>query len=214
MLWNTFLVSAIKELMYKQQRQTLQRDSAFCLCHLWFKKRGWCSAFKSDFNECCQCLWELMVSKGKESRGKSSCFRIGGMRVCSDWTECSTVFPLFSLSFVLYNLIYWYKSKCRYICECDLFSFQFVYCVQQGIYFSYLGWMHKSVCSAFARCLDDHLVSLRMSGSCKEFDVKQILKIRWRWFSHQASSPNSTVDSQQGEFWNRGQTGANGGESF
>ncbi|XP_013968112.1 kelch-like protein 5 isoform X2 [Canis lupus baileyi] len=52
-----------------------------------------------------------------------------------------------------------------------------------------------------------------MSGSRKEFDVKQILKIRWRWFSHQASS-NSTVDSQQGEFWNRGQTGANGGRKF
>ncbi|XP_063664794.1 kelch-like protein 5 isoform X5 [Pan troglodytes] len=66
----------------------------------------------------------------------------------------------------------------------------------------------------FARCLDDHLVSLRMSGSRKEFDVKQILKIRWRWFGHQASSPNSTVDSQQGEFWNRGQTGTNGGRKF
>lgn len=66
----------------------------------------------------------------------------------------------------------------------------------------------------FARCLDDHLVSLRMSGSRKEFDVKQILKIRWRWFGHQASSPNSTIDSQQGEFWNRGQTGANGGRKF
>ncbi|XP_031291755.1 kelch-like protein 5 isoform X3 [Camelus dromedarius] len=53
-----------------------------------------------------------------------------------------------------------------------------------------------------------------MSGSRKEFDVKQILKIRWRWFSHQAASPNSTVDSQQGEFWNRGQTRANGGRKF
>nr|XP_054538805.1 kelch-like protein 5 isoform X1 [Pan troglodytes] len=53
-----------------------------------------------------------------------------------------------------------------------------------------------------------------MSGSRKEFDVKQILKIRWRWFGHQASSPNSTVDSQQGEFWNRGQTGTNGGRKF
>ncbi|KAF6130640.1 kelch like family member 5 [Phyllostomus discolor] len=53
-----------------------------------------------------------------------------------------------------------------------------------------------------------------MSGSRKEFDVKQILKIRWRWFGHQASSPNSAVDSQQGEFWNRGQTGANGGRKF
>ncbi|XP_027240815.1 kelch-like protein 5 [Cricetulus griseus] len=52
-----------------------------------------------------------------------------------------------------------------------------------------------------------------MSGSRKEFDVKQILKIRWRWFGHQASS-NSSVDSQQGEFWNRGQTGANGGRKF
>ncbi|ERE89256.1 kelch-like protein 1 [Cricetulus griseus] len=61
--------------------------------------------------------------------------------------------------------------------------------------------------------MDDHLVSLRMSGSRKEFDVKQILKIRWRWFGHQASS-NSSVDSQQGEFWNRGQTGANGGRKF
>lgn len=65
----------------------------------------------------------------------------------------------------------------------------------------------------FARCLDDHSVSLRMSGSRKEFDVKQILKIRWRWFGHQASS-NSSVDSQQGEFWSRGQTGANGGRKF
>lgn len=79
-----------------------------------------------------------------------------------------------------------------------------------------MSWLDAPVCVQcfFARCLDDHLVSLRMSGSRKEFDVKQILKIRWRWFGHQASSPNSTVDSQQGEFWNRGQTGANGGRKF
>ncbi|XP_074085731.1 kelch-like protein 5 isoform X4 [Macrotis lagotis] len=53
-----------------------------------------------------------------------------------------------------------------------------------------------------------------MSGSRKEFDVKQILKIRWRWFGHQASSPNSTIDNQQGDFWNRGQTGTNGDRKF
>uniref|UniRef100_A0A5F8GPT1 Kelch like family member 5 n=1 Tax=Monodelphis domestica TaxID=13616 RepID=A0A5F8GPT1_MONDO len=53
-----------------------------------------------------------------------------------------------------------------------------------------------------------------MSGSRKEFDVKQILKIRWRWFGHQASSPNSTIDSQQGDFWNREQTGTNGDRKF
>lgn len=63
-------------------------------------------------------------------------------------------------------------------------------------------------------CLDDHLLSLRMSGSRKEFDVKQILKIRWRWFGHQASTPNSAVDSHQGDFWNRGQNATTGGTKF
>lgn len=43
-----------------------------------------------------------------------------------------------------------------------------------------------------------------MSGSRKEFDVKQILKIRWKWFGHQQSAPTPTVDCQQGDFWNRG----------
>lgn len=100
-----------------------------------------------------------------------------------------------------------------YICECDLFSFQSVCCVQHDLHGVLVGC--TNLCAVlFTRCLDDPLVSLRMSGSRKEFDVKQILKIRWRWFGHQASSPNSAVDSQQGEFWNRGQTGANGGRKF
>lgn len=101
-----------------------------------------------------------------------------------------------------------------YICECDYFPFN-LFIVYSRAYTSLVLVGCTNLCAVlFARCLDDRLVSLRMSGSRKEFDVKQILKIRWRWFSHQASSPNSTVDSQQGEFWNRGQTGANGGRKF
>lgn len=40
-LWDTFLVSAIKELMQGAvEAAILQRDSARCLCHLWFRKGG------------------------------------------------------------------------------------------------------------------------------------------------------------------------------
>ncbi|XP_027542315.1 kelch-like protein 5 isoform X3 [Neopelma chrysocephalum] len=53
-----------------------------------------------------------------------------------------------------------------------------------------------------------------MSGSRKEFDVKQILKIRWRWFGHQASAPNSAIENHQGDFWNRGQNVTTGGTKF
>ncbi|XP_064274461.1 kelch-like protein 5 isoform X3 [Passer domesticus] len=53
-----------------------------------------------------------------------------------------------------------------------------------------------------------------MSGSRKEFDVKQILKIRWRWFGHQASAPNSAAENHQGDFWNRGQNVTTGGRKF
>uniref|UniRef100_A0A8C2U425 Kelch like family member 5 n=1 Tax=Coturnix japonica TaxID=93934 RepID=A0A8C2U425_COTJA len=53
-----------------------------------------------------------------------------------------------------------------------------------------------------------------MSGSRKDFDVKQILKIRWRWFGHQASAPNSAIESHQGDFWNRGQNVTTGGTKF
>ncbi|XP_052537698.1 kelch-like protein 5 isoform X3 [Tympanuchus pallidicinctus] len=53
-----------------------------------------------------------------------------------------------------------------------------------------------------------------MSGSRKDFDVKQILKIRWRWFGHQASAPNSAVESHQGDFWSRGQNVTTGGTKF
>ncbi|XP_042664054.1 kelch-like protein 5 isoform X3 [Tyto alba] len=53
-----------------------------------------------------------------------------------------------------------------------------------------------------------------MSGSRKEFDVKQILKIRWRWFGHQASAPNSALENHQGDFWNRGQNVTTGGTKF
>ncbi|OCT99431.1 hypothetical protein XELAEV_180052122mg, partial [Xenopus laevis] len=42
-----------------------------------------------------------------------------------------------------------------------------------------------------------------MSGSRKDFDVKQILKIRWRWFGHQ-TAPASRVDIlHQEEFVDR-----------
>ncbi|XP_068870364.1 kelch-like protein 5 isoform X3 [Aphelocoma coerulescens] len=53
-----------------------------------------------------------------------------------------------------------------------------------------------------------------MSGSRKEFDVKQILKIRWRWFGHQASAPNSAIENHQEDFWNRGQNVTTGGTKF
>ncbi|XP_037247241.1 kelch-like protein 5 isoform X3 [Falco biarmicus] len=53
-----------------------------------------------------------------------------------------------------------------------------------------------------------------MSGSRKEFDVKQILKIRWKWFGHQASAPNSAIANDQGDFWNRGQNVTTGGTKF
>lgn len=47
MFWNKFLASATKELIYSAaETEILQGDSAFCFCHLWFKKRGWCSAFE------------------------------------------------------------------------------------------------------------------------------------------------------------------------
>ncbi|XP_063778762.1 kelch-like protein 5 isoform X3 [Pseudophryne corroboree] len=44
---------------------------------------------------------------------------------------------------------------------------------------------------------------MRMSGTRKDFDVKQILKIRWRWFGHQAT-PISGM--HQGDFLNGGQS--------
>ncbi|XP_041909440.1 kelch-like protein 5 isoform X5 [Corvus kubaryi] len=53
-----------------------------------------------------------------------------------------------------------------------------------------------------------------MSGSRKEFDVKQILKIRWRWFGHQASAPNSAIENHQEDFWNRGQNVTTGSTKF
>ncbi|KAM6132497.1 LOW QUALITY PROTEIN: kelch-like protein 5 [Pterocles gutturalis] len=53
-----------------------------------------------------------------------------------------------------------------------------------------------------------------MSGSRKEFDVKQILKIKWRWFGHQASAPNSAIENHQGDFWNRGQNVTTAGTKF
>ncbi|XP_053110040.1 kelch-like protein 5 isoform X3 [Hemicordylus capensis] len=53
-----------------------------------------------------------------------------------------------------------------------------------------------------------------MSGSRKEFDVKQILKIRWRWFGHQQSTPNPSVDCQQEDFWNRRHHASTGGIKF
>lgn len=53
-----------------------------------------------------------------------------------------------------------------------------------------------------------------MSGSRKEFDVKQILKIRWRWFGHQQSTPKPSIDCQPGDFWDRGHNATTGGIKF
>lgn len=50
-----------------------------------------------------------------------------------------------------------------------------------------------------------------MSGSRKDFDVKQILKIRWRWFGHQAA-PASAI--QQGDFLSGDQSPVAGDRKF
>lgn len=151
---------------------------------------------------------------GKREGGKwSSCFRIGGWEfaliernvpLCCIAIHSPLFFIICSLGIKVNADIYVNVIYCLSIC---------LLCT--GGHRLLLSWSDAQNPGAVlsARCLDDHLVSLRMSGSRKEFDVKQILKIRWRWFSHQASS-HSTVDSQQGEFWNRGQTGANGGRKF
>lgn len=53
---------------------------------------------------------------GKRDLGKCcGCFRIGGSEFALIEPECSTAVHLYSLSFVLYSLIYWDESKCRYI---------------------------------------------------------------------------------------------------
>ncbi|XP_018428311.1 PREDICTED: kelch-like protein 5 isoform X2 [Nanorana parkeri] len=68
------------------------------------------------------------------------------------------------------------------------------------------------MCSIFLpSCLDNRLLSMRMSGSRKDFDVKQILKIRWRWFGHQAA-PNNT--GHQGDFLNGDQSLATSDRKF
>lgn len=53
-----------------------------------------------------------------------------------------------------------------------------------------------------------------MSGSRKEFDVKQILKIRWRWFGHQQPTPNPSADCQPGDFWNAAHDATTGEVKF
>ncbi|KAM9660953.1 kelch-like protein 5 isoform 3-T3 [Morphnus guianensis] len=90
-------------------------------------------------------------------------------------------------------------------------------CHRQAEHVFLLSWLGAQifyVCCFLPCCLDDHWLSLRMSGSRKEFDVKQILKIRWRWFGHQASAPTSAIENHQGDFWNRGQNVTTGGTKF
>lgn len=91
-------------------------------------------------------------------------------------------------------------------------------CHRQAEHVFLLSWLGAQiffyVCCFLPCCLDDRWLSLRMSGSRKEFDVKQILKIRWRWFGHQASAPNSAIENHQGDFWNRGQNVTTGGRKF
>lgn len=52
-----------------------------------------------------------------------------------------------------------------------------------------------------------------MSVTRKEFDVKQILRIRCRFFGHSASPPTSN-DNRRGEFWNKDQGASNNGRKF
>ncbi|XP_053920862.1 kelch-like protein 5 isoform X3 [Cuculus canorus] len=91
-------------------------------------------------------------------------------------------------------------------------------CHRQAEHVFLLSWLGAQiffyVCCFLPCCLDDHWLSLRMSGSRKEFDVKQILKIKWRWFGHQASAPNSAIENHQADIWNRGQSVTTGGTKF
>eukprot|EP00062_Callorhinchus_milii_P005038 gi/632944074/ref/XP_007887300.1/ PREDICTED: kelch-like protein 5 isoform X3 [Callorhinchus milii] len=53
-----------------------------------------------------------------------------------------------------------------------------------------------------------------MSVSRKEFDVKQILRIRWRWFGHPPSPPATSSESRRGDFWDQGQSASNTERKF
>lgn len=145
--WVTFLVSAIKELMQGAvEAAILQRDSARCLCHLWFRK-GVVFCIWKDFNECCQCLWEQRVCTGRGSWESACCFRIGG----SEFALIERNVPP-RLGFIHYPLFFrvWYIGMKVNVDTYmnDFFSFGAACCIQQEI-FSCLGWMHKSVCLAF-----------------------------------------------------------------
>lgn len=98
------------------------------------------------------------------------------------------------------------------------FSCRISACHRRAEHVFLLSWLGAQiffyVCCFLPCCLDDHWLSLRMSGSRKEFDVKQILKIRWRWFGHQASAPNPAIESHQGDFWSRGPNVTTGGTKF
>ncbi|XP_013912438.1 PREDICTED: kelch-like protein 5, partial [Thamnophis sirtalis] len=54
-----------------------------------------------------------------------------------------------------------------------------------------------------------------MSGSRREFDVKQLLKLRWRWFGQQQQQlpPHPNV-GREGDFWDRRYPAAAGGRKF
>ncbi|XP_062899368.1 kelch-like protein 5 isoform X3 [Mobula hypostoma] len=53
-----------------------------------------------------------------------------------------------------------------------------------------------------------------MSVSRKEFDVKQILRIRWRFFGHPASPPVASSDNRRGEIWSKDLGASNNGKKF
>lgn len=116
----------------------------------------------------------------------------------------------------------WRAVKEAFLCERGPFPPSFpcttAACHRPAEHVFLLSWLGAQI-FFYARCflpccLDDHWLSLRMSGSRKDFDVKQILKIRWRWFGHQASAPNSAIESHQGDFWNGGQNVTTGGTKF
>lgn len=59
---------------------------------------------------------------GKGELGKCwGCFRIGGSEFALIERNVPPWVHLYSLSFVLYSLIYWDESKCRYIFERFIF---------------------------------------------------------------------------------------------
>lgn len=191
----------------------------YVLCYLWFKKRGWYSALERALMNTVWWFWKLMVRE--EQRSSLGAFRVKWLAFVL--IEMIVAPPLFiSEFFVFYCLLFifkWHTVKEAVFMWMQSFlsSCRKSACHRQSEHVFPLSWLGAQifyVCCFLPCCLDDHWLSLRMSGSRKEFDVKQILKIRWRWFGHQTSAPNSAIENDQGDFWNRGQNVTTGGTKF